>query len=321
MNIADSPLQAAPPSTPPHIASSSLSTPFWYNSTTSFPSINPDVCLSPEASYNPFSVPSDSQRQERQKLSQAASTFLKNSEYIHRSEKMGQCGQVFRGRGKSVTYLCEQTGCCFCAGERLARTRSPLLDRIASQQYSHEWQLLPVTFTVRSVRLDHLGEAFDTLADGCRGVMRNKPFSDALGTVFSKEVTVNGDFAHPHTHGLIMFPSMEQTAKAIDGIGHQFQRAADIDYNPYVWTGEPVSGHDLGAILRLAGYATKLPSIETCRELVRSPERYLSYYRAVNGRRPGRTKTQLVSMTDVFSPRNTITPAKLAAMPASPYLN
>lgn len=264
--------------------------------------------LAPEPSTN-------NQKKERLELAQVAARALLNTEYRHRSEAMSICGRGRVLNGRLTGFLCQQMGCPHCYGRRIGRIRNPLLDRVAGLEFSPDWYLLPVVLSVKSLHSSQLGQAFDILSDGCKGLGRRKPFSQALGTVSSKEFTVQGDEIHPHAHNLYLFKSRAEAEQAAETVGPFFRHAAQLPYNPYIHVADPVPGSDIGSILRLCGYATKLPEVETFRQLVQDPDRYRDVYRALNGRRPGRDRNQLVTMTGVFSPRTRVTAEKLAAMP------
>ena len=257
----------------------------------------------------------DAQSLERMRLAELAASALTDSIYAARSARLFDCGRRKHVNGRSVRFVCGSQGCPFCYGKRLSRIKTPLAKQVASLQLDPACHLIYVTISLQDVEDAQLGEAFDVLKKGFHRLLRRKPFIDALGAVVAKEFTVrNNETLTPHAHVVLLFSSKEQADLAHSNMQSYFAKAAQLDYPPYFYWEPIVSADDIGR-RKATEYAVKLPDVKEFQALLdHDPTRFLTVYSAINGPRPGGTRTQLVSKYGVFKTQKKVTAKKLMAM-------
>ena len=162
---------------------------------------------------------------------------------------------------------------------------------------------LPSTVTLPSCEWADLGSSIDSITDSLRQMSRRKPFAWALGSLHATEFTVNSrtGLVHNHRHSAWLFGSMEEADYARERLPHLWQKATGVSV-PNVHTADPYPASDMGRLKGWVGYCLK-PVDTNMMASVLAGGRYATLFEAVNGRRPGHTRSQLVSTCGVLSAR------------------
>lgn len=253
-----------------------------------------------------------SQQKKRWDLCQRASQAVSGTIYSNRSTGLSACGKRIYNRTRAA--LCRQQACPHCWGSRLPRIKTPLTLRVANMHLEKDWYALPVTFLLHNVHPDKLGEYIDVLTAACTRIGSLVPLANALGSALSKEFTYDGR-VFPHAHALYLFKTRDEAERAQSRVAALFIEAVDPSYRPSVWIGALIPGSDREHLKNYCAYITKLPPVSMLEALLANQDHYRIVYEALNSRRPGGTRTQLVNLTGVFSSRRKMTAARHRALP------
>lgn len=241
----------------------------------------------------------------RRQACQLASLHLVGTEYQAYAQSIATCG--------TSRFICRKRGCPFCAGGHIRSTLRPLRQIASTVPLPVGVYALPVTFTLPNCGAEELGQSFDRLNDGWRGMARRTPFKGSIGALWAQETTVSSTLYagwrfHPHAHATWLFATKDQAVEAAECAGQYFERAAGLireegrelhppDIKP------PFPVQDRVRLRHELEYAGKLVPVETVEDLVQDRETYLAWFRALNCRRPFRRLHHAVARTGVLGAR------------------